>query len=716
MATLTSRLILQLTDGITGKARGIAGALAGIDRGVSRFNRSQAAGVAMARGFAGRLVAMGAGFIGVREGYRGTAGAAMKFEEAFADVRKVVDGTDEQLGNIRNQILDLSRALPTSAEGIAAIFAAAGQSNIPIEELGKFSEMVAKVAVAWDTTEGETSEALAKIKTQLSMNVTQIGLFADAINHLSNNTAAQAPDLVDFSKRVAANGEMFGFSATQTLAFGGAMVAMGAQTEVAATSFRNMGRALTMGERATKQQRIAFQKLGIDSVKTAQNMQKNALGTTLDVIERIQKLPEWQRISIASALFGDEARALMPVISNTTELRRQLAMVGDEANYAGSAYQEYMVRADTAANALAIIGNKVRATFIGIGDSMLPTIKEAGLGLGDVLDTLGERASIFDRIDASVRGFVKGLGYEGGVRETIGMIGDLLFGKADASGAADQLGRLFEQFRQGGVAVREFWDVAKDSPVLEFIESVSGYGFSLAIASVGFGLFAGAITKLARALFFLTGAKAAVGIIAGLAKAGAWLTGASSIGGVAAGTAAGSAAGAGVAAGGFIATWGKWFKSLGISGALGSLGSLVQGMGDTPGDTFDKQVENQRKAREGLQRMLGIGDESFSWKRFFLGKAADPNFSFRDHMRMAPGSKALNEQGSGTDVTEALRNTIFQTKPTGTQDVNIINPVRPNVNVSVTVHATSSDPDAVGGATGSAVRAEVEGLLSDGGY
>lgn len=711
MSTLTSRLILQLTDGITGKARGIAGALAGIDRGVSRFNRSQAAGVAMARGFAGRLVAMGAGFIGVREGYRGTAGAAMKFEEAFADVRKVVDGTDEQLGNIRNQILNMSRALPTSAEGIAAIFAAAGQSNIPIEELGKFSEMVAKVAVAWDTTEGETSEALAKIKTQLSLNVSQIGLFADAINHLSNNTAAKAPDLVDFSKRVAANGEMFGFTATQTLAFGGAMVAMGAQTEVAATSFRNMGRALTMGQRATKQQRIAFQKLGIDSVKTAQNMQKNALGTTLDVIERIQKLPEWQRISIASALFGDEARALMPVISNTTELRRQLGMVGDEANYAGSAYQEYMVRADTAANALAIIGNKIRATFIGIGDGMLPTIKEAGLGLGDVLDTLGERASIFDKIDASVRGFMKGLGYEGGVRETIAMIGDLLFGKADGSGAADELGRLFEQFRKGGVAVKEFWDVAKDSPVLEFLGSVSGYGFSLAMASVGFVLFAGAVTKLAKALFFLTGAKAAVGIIAGLAKAAKWAFAGTAV--AAAGAGAGGAASVGLGAklGG---------RLLGPTGRL--LGRLL-GLPVAAAEVTSRALLDKGPADERL-----IDPNYASWalrdaENRVAGRQTTPApapseavpFSFRqmwnDLMQPIGGKR-------GDDVTEALRSTIVQTKPTGTQDVKVINPVRPDVSVSVTVHATTNaSPEAIGAEVGAAVKNEVESSFgaSDGG-
>lgn len=713
MATLTSRLILQLTDGITGKARGIAAALAGIDRGIGRFNRSQAAGVAMARGFAGRLIAMGAGYVGVDQSIRRTVGASMKFEEAFADVRKVVDGTDEQLANLRRSALGLSRQLPTSAENIAAIMAAAGQSDVPFQEIGKFTEMVAKVAVAWDTTEGETSEALAKIKTQLRMNVSEIGLFADAINHLSNNTASEAPDLVDFAKRVAANGEMFGFTATQTLAFGSAMVSAGAETEVAATSFRNMGKALTKGETATKRQRAAFNTLGLDAVKTAKNMQKNALGTTLDVIERIQKLPEWQRISIASALFGDEARGLMPVINNTSELRKELALVGDQANYAGSAYREYMVRADTAANALAIIGNKIKATFIGIGDSMLPTIKEAGKGVGDVLDTLGERASIFDRFSVAIRGFTQGLGYDGGVRETVNLIGDLLFGKADGSGAADQLGRLFEQFRQGGKALREFWDSVKENPVVEFLGKISGYGFSLAVASIGFGLLASAVTKLAKALFFLTGAKAAVGIIAGIAKAAKWAFW---------GSAGGAAAGAGAGAGGVAAT--------GVAAKLG------KGLLGPAGKVLGRFLGLPLTAAEVTTRALlakGPADQRFidpNYSAWALRNAENRNAGRETTPAPAPSEpkpfslrQLWNDLmqpigGKEENVSDALRNTIVQTKPTGTQDVNVINPVRPDVNVSVVVHATTNaEPDAIGAAVGAAVKSEVEASFgaSDGG-
>ncbi|WP_412048734.1 phage tail tape measure protein [Hoeflea sp. Naph1] len=426
------------------------------------------------------LLAMGAGYVGVTKGIGGTVGAAMKFEEAFADVRKVVNGTPGDLARIRSEIVGMSKVLPVTAEGFASIYAAAGQSNIPMNELQKFSEMVAKVSVAWETSEGDTSESLAKIKNQLGLNVSEIGLYADAINHLGNNTAAASPDLVDFSKRVAANGKMFGFSTTETLAFGGAMVASGAQTEVAATSFRNMGRALTIGERATKKQNTAFKRLGLDSIKTAKSMQKNALGTTLDVLDKIAALPEWERISIAGAMFGDEARALMPVLDDTRELRRQLGLVGSESNFAGSSFKEYLTRAETTANALKVIGNKFAAVGIEIGDGWLPTIKELGLGIGDVLDTLGKRVGVLDQVKTAFSGLMTGIGYGGGdgPRALMNDLGDLIFGKAFGGtlGEADDrvmgLAKLSNRFRGIGRDLKSFSD------------NVSGGNFGAAVTNI----------------------------------------------------------------------------------------------------------------------------------------------------------------------------------------------------------------------------------------
>lgn len=409
MTTLQSTLRLSLLDDVTAKARKIGAEL-------NRFKKEQTAYFTPMRGIGAQAVAFGAAYLGITSGVKSTVGAAISFESAFADVKKVLDGTDEQLANFRRNIIALSEELPITASGISQIYAAAAQSDIPTAELNTFAEMVAKVSTAWDVPVEETGQALAEIKNQLHLNVKDVGLFADSLNHLSNTTAANAPRLLEFTKNVASTGEMYGFTAQQTLAFGGAMIASGGKADVAATSFTNMGKALTIGSNATKSHRTAFKRLGMDSVRTAKAMQKDAIGTTLKVIDKIQELPEWERISIATALFGSEARALMPLINNSTELRRQLGLVSQEVNYAGSAFKEYIVRADTTGNVLQILKNRFENLFSGVGDNMLPTVKNAALGVMDVLDSLGSRVTIFDTMGTAVKGFMNGFGAKGDVR------------------------------------------------------------------------------------------------------------------------------------------------------------------------------------------------------------------------------------------------------------------------------------------------------------
>lgn len=502
MSVLKSSLVLSLIDNVSGRAKLVNGAI----------NRLQASHTALL-GTMGRLAAFGAGYIGFTQGMSGTAGAAIQFEEAFADVRKVLNGSDEQLENIRRSIIGMSKELPIAASGIAEIYAAAGQANIPIEELNRFAEMVAKVSTAWEVPVAETGQALAEIKNQLQLGVAEVGLFADSLNHLANNSAANAPKLLEFTKRVASQGEMFGFTAQQSIAFGGAMIAAGSDADVAATSFRNMGNALTAAGTASKEKRTAFKRLGLDATKTAKAMQKDALKTTLDVIEKIQELPEWERISVARGLFGDEARSLMPVINNSSELRRQLGLVADQANYAGSSFKEYTVRASTVANVLAILRNKFADVFRSIGDRMLPTIKDAALGIGYVLDTLGERASIFDRMSTAVQGFAQGLGMTGGIREVIEDLGDMLFGKVDGSGAADQLGRIFMKFKGWGTSIRQLRDDLAENPLIKFFADLAPYGLKLFLWSAGISALARTIFSLARAMAVLSGITTIIGAL-----------------------------------------------------------------------------------------------------------------------------------------------------------------------------------------------------------
>jgi TP901 family phage tail tape measure protein len=193
--------------------------------------------------------------------------SAIAFESSMSDVRKVVDGleTPEALANIRAEIMGLSEVMPIAASGFADIYAAAGEAGIARDEIKAFAVDVAQMAVAFGMTAEEAGSGMAKIRTALSLSQPQVQLLGDAMNHLSNNMASNAPQLVDFVKRTGAMGQQAGFTATQTAALGSAMIAAGAESDVAATSFMNMARALTRGESMTSRQQDALFRLGLAS-------------------------------------------------------------------------------------------------------------------------------------------------------------------------------------------------------------------------------------------------------------------------------------------------------------------------------------------------------------------------------------------------------------------------------------------------------------------
>jgi len=73
-----------------------------------------------------------------------------------------------------------------------------------------------------------------------------------------------------------------------------AMIAAGAPPEVAATSFRNLVKALTKGDSATKRQSDAMTELGLTTKGVAAAMQKDASGTTMPPVPSTwQRLGQW---------------------------------------------------------------------------------------------------------------------------------------------------------------------------------------------------------------------------------------------------------------------------------------------------------------------------------------------------------------------------------------------------------------------------------------
>lgn len=307
----------------------------------------------------------------------GPVQSAVDFETAMSDVRKVVDfDTPKSFAQMSDDILELSTRIPIAADGLAQIVASGGQSGIGQDELIQFAERAAKIGVAFDISAQQSGDSMANIKTALGLTLDETSLLFDAMNHLSNNMASTAPKVLDFTTRVAVDGEVKGFSPTETMAFGSAMIAAGAGADVAATSFRNMGKALVRGEGATDRQAAAFESLGLEAGAVARAMQEDAVGTTIDVMRRINDLPKHLQASVTTDLFGDEARALAPLINNLDLLRDALGLVSEERKYQGSAEREYAARAETTANNLQLMRNQMTRLGISIGEVVLPHLND----------------------------------------------------------------------------------------------------------------------------------------------------------------------------------------------------------------------------------------------------------------------------------------------------------------------------------------------------
>lgn len=308
------------------------------------------------------------------------AKAAIDFESQMADVRKVVDfDTPKQFAEMGEDILKMSDRLPMAANDIAKLVAAGGQAGIAREDLKQFAEDALKMGVAFDQSADQSGDMMAKWRTSFKMTQQEVVSLADKINYLSNNGAANAQQISDIVTRIGPLGAVAGIASGQIAALGATLAGVGVEQEVAATGIKNFMLAITGG---SKQQQEAFQFLGFNSKKLAADMQKDAQGTMLKVLESISKLDKARQPKALNALFGKESiGAIAPLLTNLDLLKKNFNMVGDASQYTGSMQKEYEARAATTANQLQLLRNQAIHAGVALGNALLPQINASASGL-----------------------------------------------------------------------------------------------------------------------------------------------------------------------------------------------------------------------------------------------------------------------------------------------------------------------------------------------
>lgn len=332
---------------------------------------------------------------GVAYGFATPLKQAIKFESAMSDVRKVVDfETPDQFKEMNKDILNLSKNIPMTAQGLATIVAAGGQSGIARQDLLAFAEAAAKMGTAFDITADEAGDMMAKWRTAFKMNQKDVVELADKINYLSNKTAASAPLISDVVTRIGPLGEVGGVASGEIAALGASLVGSGIQSEIAATGIKNLILTMVAGKSASKSQKEAFETLGFNATEMAVRMQKDAKGAILDVLQALKGLDKAKQGAVLQNLFGKESiGAIAPLLSNLEGLEKNLSMVADATQYTGSMQKEFDTKAATTANQLALMKNEFIAVETDVGNGMIPAFKSLLKIISPVAAAFGNFAS-----------------------------------------------------------------------------------------------------------------------------------------------------------------------------------------------------------------------------------------------------------------------------------------------------------------------------------
>lgn len=166
--------------------------------------------------------------------------AGIEFESAFAGVKKTTDATAEEYAILRQEIVAMTREIPATASEIAKVAEVAGQLGIEKENLLDFSRVMIDMGESTNLVAEEAASALAKFVNITGMAPEHYEKLGSVVVDLGNNFATTEADIVEMATRLAASGELAGFTEAQIMAMAASMSSVGIEAEAGGSAMSKM--------------------------------------------------------------------------------------------------------------------------------------------------------------------------------------------------------------------------------------------------------------------------------------------------------------------------------------------------------------------------------------------------------------------------------------------------------------------------------------------
>lgn len=336
------------------------------------------------------------GIVGQAGGLALVAREAIAFESAMAGVKKVVDGTPEQISELEAEIKSLAGTLGILPVELANIAAQGGQLGIALDKLPEFTKMAASMSVAFGISAEAAGDAAAKIANVYQLPIDKVGELGDAINVLGNNTAAKEKDIVEVMTRIGGNAKQFGLAAEEAAALADAFIALGKPPEVAGTAINALLSKLQTAQSQTPGFKDALQSIGLSADDMAASIAANPQKALTAFLKQLETLDTQARSLVLAEMFGAEfSDDVAVLVGSLGEYEKALALVADKSQTLGAMQKEVDAALDTTQAKI----NQAKASFAStastLGQVLLPIMGSVSKAAHGVSDAIGYIATNF---------------------------------------------------------------------------------------------------------------------------------------------------------------------------------------------------------------------------------------------------------------------------------------------------------------------------------
>lgn len=342
----------------------------------------------------------------VAAGLTHVAKSAIEVQSALADVGKVanLELGSEKLEEIKKEAQLLTRTIPMSTTEMLSLIEAGAQLGVPQEMLTDFAESAAIMGTSFDIEASRAGGSMARLMNTFGLGLDGVTLMGDAINHLSNNSATSAAQLVEITSRAGGVARTFGLSAAQTSAVAAAFGEFSPNAESAATAMNSVLPLLSTASKGTTAFKRGLAAAGFEASDFERTIQQDASGALKAFIGQLGSMDSLARSAAIKDMFGTgiDAQVVTTLAENAEELEKAFGLVSDEAEFAGSMQGEFNTKASTAENQIKLMRNALGELSENIGASLTSALDKVVPKITEFINKLAEFFSQNPDILASI--------------------------------------------------------------------------------------------------------------------------------------------------------------------------------------------------------------------------------------------------------------------------------------------------------------------------